>query len=211
MDKGWEFHTDYSNEIWPRKRKKKETKGKQKEKEKRRGMVKCLRLTDKEKSKTFLISLGCVTVPMVLISRTLSSCKSAFLNSCIMASSVLASQFLRTVLYTADLKSAGIVASPLQWASNLLWASVIVAEWPLRPRTPRTIPRKRASRWPKRTFRRKFCPKVVRTFPENCRINCFDVSETSWRDYHGIELVFISFHSVIMMSWGLRNVGILSR
>ena len=133
-------------------------------------MVKCLRLTDKEKSKTFLISLGCVTVPMVLISRTLSSCKSAFLNSCIMASSVLASQFLRTVLYTADLKSAGIVASPLQWASNLLWASVIVAEWPLRPRTPRTIPRKRASRWPKRTFRRKFCPKVVRTFPENCRI-----------------------------------------
>ena len=55
-------------------------------------------LTDKEKSKTFLISSGWVTVPMVLISRTLSSCKSAFLNSFIMASSVLASPFLRTVL-----------------------------------------------------------------------------------------------------------------
>ena len=55
-------------------------------------------LTDKEKSKTFLISSGCVTVPMVLISRTLSSCKSAFLNSFIMASSELASPFLRTVL-----------------------------------------------------------------------------------------------------------------
>ena len=61
-------------------------------------MVKCLRLTDKEKSKTFLISSGCVTVPMVLISRTLSSCKSAFLNSFIMASSEVASPFLRTVL-----------------------------------------------------------------------------------------------------------------
>ena len=79
-------------------KKKNETKGKQKEKEKRRGMVKCLRLTDKEKSKTFLISSGCVTVPMVLISRTLSSCKSAFSNSFIMASSELASPFLRTVL-----------------------------------------------------------------------------------------------------------------
>ena len=142
-------------------------------------MVKCLRLTDKEKSKTFLISSGCVTVPMVLISRTLSSCKSAFLNSFIMASSEVASPFLRTVLQTADLKSAGIMASPLQWVSNLLRASLTVAEWLLRPRTPRTVPRKRASRWPKRTFRRTFCPKVVRTFPENCRISCFNVSETS--------------------------------
>ena len=79
-------------------KKKKKQKGKQKEKEKRRGMVKCLRLTDKEKSKTFLMSSGCVTVPMVLISRTLSSCKSAFLNSFIMASSEVASPFLRTVL-----------------------------------------------------------------------------------------------------------------
>ena len=79
-------------------KKKKKQRGKQKEKEKRRGMVKCLRLTDKEKSKTFLISSGCVTVPMVLISRTLSSCKSAFLNSFIMASSEVASPFLRTVL-----------------------------------------------------------------------------------------------------------------
>ena len=90
----FQMRFDLENE----KKKKKKQKGKQKEKEKRRGMVKCLRLTDKEKSKTFLISSGCVTVPMVLISRTLSSCKSAFLNSFIMASSEVASPFLRTVL-----------------------------------------------------------------------------------------------------------------
>ena len=98
------------------------------------------------------------------------------------------------------------MASPLQWVSNLLRASLTVAESLLRPRTPRTIPRKRTSRWPKRTFRRKFCPKVVRTFPENCRISCFDVSETSWRDYHGIELVsemsehyLVSFHYILII------------
>ena len=109
-----------------------------------------MRLTDNEKSKTFLMSSGCDTPPMLLISRTFSSCKSASLNSFMMASSALASPCLRTVLYTADLKSAGIVDSPLQWASNLLRASSIVVGSPLRPITPRTNPLKRASKWPKR-------------------------------------------------------------
>ena len=109
-----------------------------------------MRLTDNEKSKTFLMSSGCDTAPMLLISRTFSSCKSASLNSFMMASSVLASPCLRTVLYTADLKSAAIVDSPLQWASNFLRASSIVVGSPLRPITPRTKPLKRASKWPKR-------------------------------------------------------------
>ena len=103
-----------------------------------------------EKSNTFLISSGCDTAPIHLINRTFSSCKSASLNSFNMASKLTSSPCLRTVLYTADLKSAGMVDSPAQWAWNRLRASARVAGWPYLPKRPIIRPRKRASRCPER-------------------------------------------------------------
>ena len=107
-------------------------------------------LTDMEKSKTFLMSSGCETAPMVLINRTFSSCKSASLNSFIMASSVAASPCLRTVPYTAERKSAGTVDSSLQWAWNLFLASATMSWRPNLPRQAIISPRRRASRCPNR-------------------------------------------------------------
>ena len=103
------------------------------------------RLTDNENSKTFLISPGWGTAPMVFINRTFSSSKSASLKRFVMASSVLASPCFITVLYTADRRSAGIVDSPLQWESNLSRASASVGV-SLRPMTLRAKPLRRASR-----------------------------------------------------------------
>ena len=108
-----------------------------------------IKLTDMEKANTFLISSGCDTAPIHLINRTFSSCKSASLNSFIMASKMTSSPCLRTVLYTADLKSAGMVDSPAQWAWKRVRASARVAGWPYLPKRPIIRPLRRASRCPK--------------------------------------------------------------
>ena len=116
--------------------------------EKKKFIHSLIKRTDKEKSHTFLIRSGCDTAPMHLINRTFSSCRSASFKSCITDSRVLPSPCLRTVLYTADLKSAGMVDSPLQCASNLFCASATVAGWPYLPKRPIIKPLRRASRWP---------------------------------------------------------------
>ena len=108
--------------------------------------LKATRLTDIENFKIFLIRPGCDTAPIHLINRTFSSCKSASLNSFITNSKVLSSPYLRTVLYTADLKSAGMVDLPLQCASNLLRVLARDACSPLRPIQPSIRPFNNASK-----------------------------------------------------------------
>ena len=125
-------------------------------------IIQAVEPTDMEKSNTLLISSGCDTAPIHLINRTFSSCKSASLNSFIMASKVTSSPCSRTVRYTADLKSAGMVVSPLQWASNLLRASVIVAGLPPCPIQPRTRPLKSESKWPSRNKRRDYISNILK-------------------------------------------------
>ena len=65
-----------------------------------------------------------IQVPYISSIGLQSSCRSASFKSCITDSKVLPSPCLSTVLYTADLKSAGMVDSPLQCASNLFCASL---------------------------------------------------------------------------------------